>query len=186
MWPSARMEHSSSFPAADGTFKIWELASGQELRTLSGHSGEVLGAAYSPAGDLLATYSTNEQIIWEAGSGTKLLELPAPASETNMGVFSPGGTQLATVADFRAIEVIDIPSGHAGLSREHDYDIISFAFSPDGKQVAAGGRSPNVQIWDVETGQTELALTVGAVAPQVEAIAYSPDGTRSGSRWHRV
>jgi WD40 repeat protein/DNA-binding SARP family transcriptional activator len=165
-------------PADDGAVKIYEMASGQEWRTLSGHSGEVLGAAYSPDGDLLATYGINEQIIWEAGSGRKLLELPASASETNMGVFSPDGTHVATIADFQVIEVIDVSSGRERLSRQHEYDVISFAFSPDGRHVAAGGRSSNAQVWDVETGQVVLALAAATATPQVEAIAYSPDGTR--------
>jgi WD40 repeat protein/DNA-binding SARP family transcriptional activator len=165
-------------PGDDGAVTVWEMDSGQEWRSLSGHSGEVLGAAYSPGGDLLATYSTNEQIIWEVGSGTKLLELPAPASETNMGVFSPDGTQFATVADFQVLEIMDIRSGRETFSGEHDYDVISFAFSPDGRYIAAGGRDANVQVWDVESRQIHQALAVGAVSPQVEAIAYSPDGTR--------
>ncbi|NIN64528.1 MAG: hypothetical protein GTO63_07465 [Anaerolineae bacterium] len=165
-------------PSDDSTAKMWEMASGEEWRTLSGHSDEVLGAAFSPDGRLLATYGVNEQIVWEAGSGAKLLELPASASETDMGVLSPGGTHIATVADFQSVEVIEIPSGREALSRKHDYDVIGFAFSPDGSRVAAGGRSRNVQVWDVETGQVVLALAAGAVTPQVEAIAYSPDGTR--------
>ncbi len=165
-------------PGDDNTAKIWEMASGQEWRTLSGHSDEVLGAAYSSDGGRLATYGVNEQIIWEAESAKRLLELPASASETDMGVFSADGTQVATLADFQVVEVREIPSGRPRLSLEHDYDVISFAFSPDGSQVAAGGRNPVAQVWDLETGQALLALEAGTVAPQVETIAYSPDGTR--------
>ena len=165
-------------PGDDGAATVWELDSGQEWRRLSGHSGEVVGAAYSPAGDLLLTYSTKEQIVWEVGSSTKLLTLPAPASETNVGVFSPDGTQIATIADFQVVKVMEIASGHEIFSGEHDYDVISFAFSPDGRYIAAGGRSATVQVWDLESGQIHQALAVGAISPQVEAIAYSPDGTR--------
>jgi WD40 repeat protein len=165
-------------PGEDGAVTVWDINSGQEWRSLFGHSGEVLGAAYSPGGDLLATYSTNEQIVWDVDSGTKLLELPASASETNMGVFSPDGTQIATVADFQDLKVIDIRSGRETFSGEHDYDVISFAFSPDGRYIAAGGRASTVQVWDVDTGQPVQVLAVGTIAPQVEAIAYSPDGTR--------
>ncbi|HSJ59223.1 MAG TPA: WD40 repeat domain-containing protein, partial [Anaerolineae bacterium] len=165
-------------PADDGVVVVWKLDSGQEWRRLSGHSGEVIGAAYSLDGDLLATYSTVEQIVWDAGSGKKLLELPASTSETNMGVFSPDGTQIATIADFRAIKVIDIASGRERFSGEHDYDVISFAFSPDGSRLAAGVRSETLPVWDVERGQIAQELPIGRVAPQVEAIAYSQDGTR--------
>jgi WD40 repeat protein len=165
-------------PGDDGAVTIWDMDSGQARRRLAGHTGEVLGAAYSPAGERLVTYSTNEQIIWEVASGAKLLELPAPASETNVGVFSPDGTQFATIADFQVVKVIEVASGREVFSGKHDYDVISFAFSPDGRYLAAGGRSATVQVWDLESGQIHQALAVGAISPQAEAIAYSPDGTR--------
>ena len=73
---------------------------------------------------------------------------------------------------------LEIASGRETFSGEHEYDVISFAFSPDGRYMAAGGRSATVQVWDLESGQIHQALAVGAISPQVEAIAYSPDGTR--------
>jgi WD40 repeat protein len=64
------------------------------------------------------------------------------------------------------------------FSGEHDHDVISFAFSPDGRYITTGGRSANAQVWSLETGQVVQTLDVGTVAPQVEAMAYCPDGSR--------
>ncbi|WP_396230063.1 WD40 repeat domain-containing protein, partial [Frankia sp. CpI1-P] len=41
--------------AADGTARLWDVATGQPLRTLTGHNGSVWSVAFSPDGTLLAT-----------------------------------------------------------------------------------------------------------------------------------
>ncbi len=41
----------------DKTIKIWEVATGNELRTLTGHSETVFSVAYSPDGRYLASGS---------------------------------------------------------------------------------------------------------------------------------
>ena len=41
--------------AADKTIKLWDAASGRELKTFAGHAGAVLAVAFSPDGKLLAS-----------------------------------------------------------------------------------------------------------------------------------
>jgi len=103
-------------------------------------------------------------------------------------VFSPAppggnasGALVATAAG-QAVKVVDLASGRELLSHEQGYDVVSFAFSPDGKRVAAGGRSNNPTVWDVVTGQTVYTVTTsaatGCVGGGLEATAFSPDGKR--------
>ena len=48
--------------------KIWEVATGKELRTLTGHSDIVFSVAYSPDGRYLASGSRDKTIkIWQVG-----------------------------------------------------------------------------------------------------------------------
>ncbi len=56
--------------------KLWELESGRELRTLTGHSGKVNSVAFSPDGALLASESGDDTIkLWEVESGRELRTL---------------------------------------------------------------------------------------------------------------
>ena len=46
----------------DQTIKLWNLATGKELRTLTGHKGYVTSVAFSPDGQTLAS-SISDQTI---------------------------------------------------------------------------------------------------------------------------
>ena len=60
----------------DQTAKVWEAASGKELLTLKGHSGQIWSVAFSPDGQRIVTGSEdNTAKVWEAASGKELLTL---------------------------------------------------------------------------------------------------------------
>ncbi|MGH9779796.1 MAG: WD40 repeat domain-containing protein, partial [Candidatus Acidiferrales bacterium] len=63
--------------SADGTVKIWEAASGGEVRALRGHGGPVLAVSFSPTGRWIATggYDTTVR-IWETATGREVRRLP--------------------------------------------------------------------------------------------------------------
>jgi WD40 repeat protein len=51
--------------SADGTARLWDIATGVELRRFSGHTAAVWGAAFSPDGRRLATTSADDSVkLW--------------------------------------------------------------------------------------------------------------------------
>jgi hypothetical protein len=79
----------------DGTVKVWEARTGQELLSLRGHAGPVYSVAFSPDGARLATGSYDRTVkVWDARTGQELLSLRGHTSPVTSVAFTPDGTRL--------------------------------------------------------------------------------------------
>src|SRR5262249_48647984 len=77
----------------DRTVRLWEAASGREIRALKGHVGRVRSLTFSPDGKFLASASENSDLaisLWDVATGKELHQL--------RGTFT-FGTALAFTSD---------------------------------------------------------------------------------------
>src|SRR5262249_49241729 len=58
-------------------------------------------------------------------------------------------------------------------------------FSPDGKSLAATGADHAVRVWDLATGK-QGHVFLDRELGEIDAVAYSPDGTMLAATWHGV
>ena len=168
----------------DGTVKIWDVASGNELRTLDGHTQYVTIVAYSPDGKILATTAYYEPTkLWDVASGQELRSIGVNNGVRGMA-FSPDGDILATTTwdppGNKKITLWDVASGQqlrtlerqsSGGSEEGG---VGVAFSPDGKILACGYEMGSITLWDI-TDWNELRTLTGN-ARGVLRLVFSPDG----------
>ncbi len=87
--PDGKLLATSSY---DQQIKLWDAASGKELRTLSGHNDAVFDLAFRPDGKVLASASGDRTVkLWDVASGERLDTFGQPTKEQYCVAFSPDG-----------------------------------------------------------------------------------------------
>src|SRR5262249_57267662 len=80
----------------DATVKLWDLMTGREARTFSGHRNSVMSVAFSPDGELLAAGCLGRVVIvWKRATGAVVKRLGYESIISNSVPFSPPGEWLA-------------------------------------------------------------------------------------------
>ncbi|HSL46822.1 MAG TPA: BTAD domain-containing putative transcriptional regulator [Anaerolineales bacterium] len=101
IWGLALSPDGQRFATAGfgGIVKIRDLATGEELLDLSGHTTTVPGVDFSPDDRYIATASVEGTAkVWDAETGEELLTLTGHTDWVTSVSFSPDGTRLATAS----------------------------------------------------------------------------------------
>ncbi|MEB3885335.1 AAA family ATPase [Lyngbya sp. CCY1209] len=170
----------------DVTAGLREVISGlQEQNRLQGHASSVLGIAFSPDGDTIATAGNDGAAKLWSRNGAWLQDLPHEASVTSVA-FSPESRRiLTTTADNRV--TLWIWDGEAGQFRwlqtlAGHTDLVTRAkFSPDGNIIATASNDKTIRLW--RSDGTPLRVLEGHT-DKVLDVEFSPDGQKlaSGSK----
>lgn len=161
----------------DKTMRLWDVASGVELRAFGGHDAQVLAVAIAPDGLTAATGSWDETIkLWDLRSGRELRSV-ASSGWVQALSFSPDGRTLASGSRGGRVSVWDTRTGQALHQLPgHRSNVTALAFTPDGRSLASVGLDDQLILWDPASGQALQRLAVKAGG--LKALAALPDGRR--------
>ncbi len=163
---------------SDGTARIWDGITGQEILALRGHEGPVNSAIFSPDGKRVLTAGDDGTArIWDGIAGLEIFALRGHEGPVRSAVFSSDGKRIVTVGSGGTARIWD---GIAGLEilalRGHEGPVRSAVFSLDGTRVLTAGLDRTARIWDGKTGLEILALR--GHEDWVNSAVFSSDGKR--------
>lgn len=144
-------------------------------RTLTGHSGSVVGVAFSADGYVLTTVAEDATARqWDLVNGKNLHTIHARAKVARTAAFSPDGSVVATASDDCAVDLWNCRTGEHHAVFQHTRPVRAVTFSPDGQLLATGSDDGRVRLRDLATGDDLIILKDQTAA--VRAVAFRPDG----------
>ncbi|XP_040894177.1 kinesin-like protein KIF21A isoform X8 [Toxotes jaculatrix] len=152
----------------DRTCKVWNLVTGQEIMSLSGHPNNVVSVRYSSS--LVFTVSTSYIKVWDIRDSAKCIRTLTSSGQVNVGDACAGNTS----------RTVTIPAGENQINQ--------IALNPNGTILyAAAGNS--VRVWDLRRFASTGKLT-GHLGPvmclTVDQSGNNQDLVITGSKDHYI
>ncbi|KYN06791.1 Kinesin-like protein KIF21A [Cyphomyrmex costatus] len=151
----------------DRTVKVWDLETGIESSTLSGHPNNVVAVKYSAVHQLLFSVSAAYVKVWDLRSGNNCIKT----------LFSSGQTQAGPIALSTPSRMLQVPVGETTIN--------DLALSLNEQELYTAA-SDKVRIWDLR----KLTYTARLSTPHTAAVmclAVADDGrVIAGSKDHLI
>lgn len=171
--------------ATDNLIHLLDAATGDDVAQLAGHNWYPWTLAFTENSQIL--YSSGWDGVvrrWDVAA-RKQLPPPVGIHATEVVTAAPDGKLLAYQDDRGTIHLGDARDGREirtfSLPRTHFSQLL---FAPDSRHLAAGGSHDdqvNVTIWDISSGRVARRWDWAKGRDphsQVEALSFTPDGTR--------
>jgi WD40 repeat protein len=186
VYPRSHVEpggKSRDLERGDRSVRVWDVATGKQVRRLWPHEAPILFVMFSPDGKALAAADSEGEIrVWDAGTGKLLRELKGidgkgkRANRPQFLAFAPDGKTLFTVTEGGGtVQHWDLATGkHVGsFGLPGSGDRTSISLSGDGRLLVASGPD-DIELWDVVTRKERQQFPDWGSL--VSAVALSPDG----------
>ncbi|HUR55120.1 MAG TPA: WD40 repeat domain-containing protein, partial [Gemmataceae bacterium] len=171
--PDGKLIATASF---DKTVKLWDAATGKEIRTYGGekgHTGQVLSVAFSAKGDQIATGGAdNKALVWDVPVNFAVKTYATAGAATEVVMAADGKTFAVAAGDVvkvfpqgeekGAIEL----KGHAGA-------VTGVAFNANGQMIATVGKDNTLRFWNPADGKQTMAY--GAGSAELTGVAVNPN-----------
>ncbi len=169
----------------DKTVRLWDVFTGECLKTLQGHTRRAWSVAFNPDGQILASGSEDKTVrLWDVFTGECLRTLQGESLRVLSVAFSPAGHTvseaipkglIASSSDDQTVRLWNVNTGHClKILHGHSGWVWSVAFNSDGRLLGSVGEDKTVKLWDISTGQ--CIKTLHGHTDSVWSVAFSLQG----------
>jgi predicted NACHT family NTPase len=139
--------------------RLWETASGREIRRFEGHGDRIRSVVFSPGGGQIASGSADHTVrLWETASGKEIQRFEGHGDIVQSVAFSPGGERLASGSSDGTIHLWEVATGRC-LAILCPLPDGWAAYTPDGRYkvggIPAGGFWHVIELCRFEVGELD-------------------------------
>ena len=163
--------------------KLWDIATGKELRTFRGHTSYsaffedkevptfVHSVAFSPDGRYGLSGGSNTLKLWDITTGKEIRTFKGHTAFVSSVAFSPDGKMSCQGSGDNSARVWDIATGkEIRTFKGHTGWLALLHFRLTGRYaLSSGGKT--LRLWDITTGSEIRTFASGSVS----SVAFSPD-----------
>jgi len=145
----------------DHVVRVWDLASGTQIRQIPGHTDWVRSSAFIPNSTQVLTAGDDGQVhLLDIVEGTLKRKVASVDFSISRLKVSPNGSVIAFAGFSHSLLLVDTQSGNV----LHRIDVLTddvraLSFSNSGKVISSGGRDGVVRMWSVDTGRQVGEIT---------------------------
>ena len=175
--PDGKYLATSSY---DKLVKLWDAATGLEVRTLKDHIDAVYALAFTPDGQRLISGAADRTVkIWKVSTGECLYTLSDATDGINVIALSPDGQRVAAAGLDKNIRIWKLGDKSGTLAQSviaHGDAIIELAWSPDGTRIVSSCADKSLNMFNA-ADLTELKSWPGQ-SDLVYGLAFSADSAK--------
>ncbi|CAH1775741.1 unnamed protein product [Owenia fusiformis] len=164
--------------SGDMTCALWDIETGQQTTSFTGHTGDVMSLSLAPDSRTFVSGACDASAkLWDIRDGMCRQTFSGHESDINAITFFPSGAAFATGSDDATCRLFDIRADQEIGMYSHDNiicGITSVAFSKSGRLLLGGYDDFNCNVWD--TLRQDRAGVLAGHDNRVSCLGVSEDG----------
>jgi WD40 repeat protein len=170
--------------------RLWDVKTGELLRTLPAHALPVSALAFSRDGGRLASASMDRSVtVYDTATGAHVSTFHHTGNVLCVA-FSHNGRRVASAGEDKTVRIWDAATGREVLGLRGHADLcqcLAFSPDPDGWRLASASADGTIRVWDatpLREDERQEILTFTEHKDEIRCVAFSPDGRRIVSAGH--